>query len=430
MEGRESSGKKLPREDILSKEAFQRRRLARRMSFERLQDGDETMSPLRRNSSTSNEGELGKQETEATEWSLHHRSIDNPKSSSSRMPAQKQIQIQSQQSYHDFHPKYQNWRHFERTNEWDRARQRRKSFLRQQQQQQVQSRSSQKQDAGEGASQNIDTETKRQSLPQHQQLQPQPQKSTESQRNNRQHNHSEIDNGSDVESTWTDDDDNDQNNDDSSSADSFGSGNQYVWTASRNHRDESSRSVSSFGSNPHVGNTSTETRHYDNDRDIHKSLEDSSMQPLTSRSGAVTKQGSPSHGGMSSKNNNATDSNEQMDRFQRFYRMLTSSIMDDDTDVVIEGSSAQGSNRISLSSSNSSNLVDSMDYDGDIEDRHRALRTEYNAQIMPEKLVLIRHGQSMGNVDETFYATVSSSKYTETNPCSENSLTVLYSLDS
>ena len=36
---------------------------------------------------------------------------------------------------------------------------------------------------------------------------------------------------------------------------------------------------------------------------------------------------------------------------------------------------------------------------------NRRLRAEYNARIMPEKLVLIRHGQSMGNINEVLYST-------------------------
>ncbi|KAG7365978.1 histidine phosphatase superfamily branch 1 protein [Nitzschia inconspicua] len=35
----------------------------------------------------------------------------------------------------------------------------------------------------------------------------------------------------------------------------------------------------------------------------------------------------------------------------------------------------------------------------------RRIRAEYNARIMPEKLVLIRHGQSMGNINEVLYST-------------------------
>ncbi len=40
-----------------------------------------------------------------------------------------------------------------------------------------------------------------------------------------------------------------------------------------------------------------------------------------------------------------------------------------------------------------------------VEVHNRTLRAEYNARIMPEKLVLIRHGQSMGNVNEVLYST-------------------------
>jgi broad specificity phosphatase PhoE len=40
-----------------------------------------------------------------------------------------------------------------------------------------------------------------------------------------------------------------------------------------------------------------------------------------------------------------------------------------------------------------------------LEVHNRKLRAEYNARIMPEKLVLIRHGQSMGNINEVLYST-------------------------
>jgi broad specificity phosphatase PhoE len=36
---------------------------------------------------------------------------------------------------------------------------------------------------------------------------------------------------------------------------------------------------------------------------------------------------------------------------------------------------------------------------------HRQLRAQYNAAIMPEKVILIRHGQSMGNINELLYST-------------------------
>jgi hypothetical protein len=36
---------------------------------------------------------------------------------------------------------------------------------------------------------------------------------------------------------------------------------------------------------------------------------------------------------------------------------------------------------------------------------HRTVRAQYNARIMPEKVVMIRHGQSLGNINEAMYAT-------------------------
>lgn len=36
---------------------------------------------------------------------------------------------------------------------------------------------------------------------------------------------------------------------------------------------------------------------------------------------------------------------------------------------------------------------------------HRTVRAQYNARIMPEKVVMIRHGQSLGNINEAVYAT-------------------------
>lgn len=37
--------------------------------------------------------------------------------------------------------------------------------------------------------------------------------------------------------------------------------------------------------------------------------------------------------------------------------------------------------------------------------QNRAARSKYNASIMPNRLILIRHGQSLGNIDEKLYAT-------------------------
>jgi hypothetical protein len=37
---------------------------------------------------------------------------------------------------------------------------------------------------------------------------------------------------------------------------------------------------------------------------------------------------------------------------------------------------------------------------------HCTVRARYNARIMPEKLIMIRHGQSMGNINELLYSTI------------------------
>lgn len=40
-----------------------------------------------------------------------------------------------------------------------------------------------------------------------------------------------------------------------------------------------------------------------------------------------------------------------------------------------------------------------------LQKENRLARAQYNARIMPDKLILIRHGQSLGNVDESLYST-------------------------
>jgi len=37
--------------------------------------------------------------------------------------------------------------------------------------------------------------------------------------------------------------------------------------------------------------------------------------------------------------------------------------------------------------------------------QNRVARRRYNARIMPNKVVMVRHGQSMGNIDEKLYST-------------------------
>lgn len=41
-----------------------------------------------------------------------------------------------------------------------------------------------------------------------------------------------------------------------------------------------------------------------------------------------------------------------------------------------------------------------------IREKNRSARKNYNARIMPDKVILVRHGQSMGNISEDLYSTV------------------------
>jgi broad specificity phosphatase PhoE len=454
-----------PDNNIISKQAFRRRRLSRRLSFQEFEDGTVTTTTPQSqrnncNSSNSTEGESDAQqsrghssqpplessvvnpveseETEAiTEWSIHHSTTDltvilppepeplpteasgqqqkgtqpfpRDREEGSKAPSVNNSSVLNNR-YHDFHPKYQNWRHFEHYNEHDQAKQRRKAQLQQQQQQQEQ------QDAGEGASQKEDEKTtKRQSFRKMKfegTIDAKPKSIPQHCRHHRDR-FSGIDEES-VGTSFENENDNNEsgncNNDDSlGSGASVGSGNSFKSACSfeSNH---------SRHANPEtVPNEKTTARDAFGPQSLDASL---NANRLAVRSGGsvetlddiIEAMGSGSYA------NDADDAANDVGKFQRFYRMLSRSIIDDDSDQIVgssehvrglsltsgpTNSSSSSSSRSSSSRSSSS----SIDYDGDIEDRHRALRTEYNAQIMPEKLVLIRHGQSMGNVDETFYAT-------------------------
>ena len=500
---------------VFSKEAFRRRRLARRMSFEQVDEGTTTPQKQysRRNIFNNNNNKNNNNSTDRdrsrsqspetlTEWSIHHATGDlvSPPGRLSQESMLLQQQLQQQQQhvsggasgqriqernntphrelkaqqhqelkphqhtnhntaaappalnnrYHDFHPKYQNWRHFEHYNEHDRAKQKRKiqqrNQQRQQQQQQQQQRSFRQQDAGEGASQNEEEKKRRQILPQ---ISARGTTGAEPIHGHCQHKPSTIDDGTSL-STFDDereiDKDCNDGNDDSLSVTSFGSnnefgsGNEFVWTGGhtpKHHCDESSKSACSFGSDSNVetndgdGSFSQEllskrTKAQDSccEQLRNNSLNMNRLAIRSGTSGAMD----AIEGALSGSNNieknvtnhhptSTTNADHRMGKFERFYRMLASSVIDDDSSELMIHDSGGDARRHSLSS-NSTNFggttnfgggsttsSTSFDYDGDIEDRHRALRTEYNAQIMPEKLVLIRHGQSMGNVDETFYAT-------------------------
>ena len=67
--------------------------------------------------------------------------------------------------------------------------------------------------------------------------------------------------------------------------------------------------------------------------------------------------------------------------------------------VSSEASASSGLLRIPQSN-NRSNHSDDL-----FSSSHRSARAQYNAKIMPNKVVMIRHGQSMGNINEELYST-------------------------
>ena len=427
--------------NIMSKQAFERRRLSRRLSIQNFED---IGTPL----------ESSEEKEAITEWSIHQSTADlttlfPPQPELEPLPAEAKTESSGQprnatqpfprnhdeglkaapsvnvnvtnpsvalnDRYHDFHPKYQNWRHFEHCNEHDEAKQRRKD------QKQQQQHSCQQQGAGEGAAQKKDKGATKQRRFWQMRSGGAIDRTLKSIPRSRDR----YSTGASFEIENNDNTANGKFNNDENSLSSVAS----VASEHEDVVDESFKSANSFGSN--------NSQHAEKEPNKKSTARDAfGPQPLDSALN-VNRLAIRSGGSIESVDDiiEATGSgvsyvdddhhaDNDVGKFQRFYRMLSRSVIDDDSDhhegsiehvhplSLISGPSnssgsshSSHSSRSSGSSSSSGGSSSSIDYDGDIEDRHRALRTEYNAQIMPEKLVLIRHGQSMGNVDETFYAT-------------------------
>ena len=331
----------------------------------------------------------------------------------------------------DFHPKYQNWRHFEPNNKHDiAAKQRRKQkqqldILQQQRQQQYQkltqyegetsaavvaavaaattssssaTTTTTTKGTSEDQSSNITIEDPRSTtvqVPIHDDDNVGTDIGTNTDTNLRRSMSLHVDNGSDisVESFST-------SSSSSLPSSSFDSGNEFVWTGGTKKKKDLQTSMKS---------TTT----------ITSMLKDAPPPPIPPptrppRSRAVTYDHSRSSSNnnnnnynshINNKNHQRTNSEGGIGRFQRFCQMLSIS----DNDNIGEDTITGNKNNNISSNDDGDDIDDDNTYDGDDdgnadETQHRALRTEYNAQIMPEKLVLIRHGQSAGNVDEAMYA--------------------------
>jgi len=435
------------------RKAFHLRKLSRRLSFQKFErtkeEEDNEVEGI--NSVDDNLDHVHfRNDNHSTEFSLHsttnhtlsksdERRTDHENTSGRHRQRPVSI-IPSNDRYHDFHPKYQNWRHFEHCNEHDKsAKKRRKkrqdqnAILQQQRQEQ------QKQDAGEVASQQqqqrqqltseiecaraaattstttpaIATGTiggqsnaiiedhlrttikvplneleklkKLKQQQQHNQV-------VDTDARLRQSMMLCVDNGSDNSiATFSDDADDEKsttsNAEDISSTESFRLRNQFGWVGAGGQCSSSKNAA-----NKKEERTATLPLIYQpKRRPIRVAVYDS-----RSSSSSIS---SNSH----SNNHRRTTSEDRIGRFQRFCQMLTMS--DDDN----QKNSSSGTTTILPSSMNSSVIsVNVDDEDGDDDDdaeTHHRVRTEYNARIMPEKLVLIRHGQSAGNINETLYST-------------------------
>jgi len=92
---------------------------------------------------------------------------------------------------------------------------------------------------------------------------------------------------------------------------------------------------------------------------------------------------------------------------QRFARPVSSKSLSRSSSGASLGSTGSEMSRSSASSHNLSggrHKKHSSNEPTMKQSRHSA-RAQYNAKIMPNKVVMIRHGQSMGNIDETLYST-------------------------
>ena len=332
----------------------------------------------------------------------------------------------------DFHPKYQNWRHFEPNNKHDiAAKQRRKQRqqldkLQQQRQQQYQkltqyegetsaavvaavaaattssssatTSTTTTRGTSEDQSSNITIEDPRLTtvqVPIHDDDNVGTDIGTNTDTNVRRSMSLHVDNGSDisVESFST-------SSSSSLPSSSFDSGNEFVWTGGTKKKKKDLQ-------------TSTTTK-------TTSMLKDAPPPPIPPptrppRSRAVTYDHSRSSSNnnknyncnshINNKNHQRTNSEGGIGRFQRFCQMLSISDNDNIGEDTITGNKNNNiSNNDDRDDIDDDNTYD-VDDDGNADEtQHRALRTEYNAQIMPEKLVLIRHGQSAGNVDEAMYA--------------------------
>ena len=464
------------RKDALRK-AFERRQLSRRLSFDQFEDTDteevlliqeaekhrfwngqmdcdSTFRQRQRGSSRSNNNNNNAHSSNEHPYPPprrhHHHRRHREQQQQQQRRRHQPLETADNDRYHDFHPNYQNWCHFEKNNEDDNKaakKKRRKQTQQQQPQRQPQIKQhnrhqQQSQDAGEKqqespAAAEIDhqvyslseaaaandvvngkttncEESRQKSVTTRKVSLYDLEKSKQMRRRQRQQQQQQVDYISDdnnsivtFASSYDDDHCNDHCNNHDNDVDRITSTRTNIITSNN----ISLQICSNY--QPNTTNKSSNHRQL-----IHRDITTSgnSRRRRGSNNSSISSK-SCRNSNNSSTYRRTTDGTEG--RFQRFCRMLSgdddigSSGSKEEDNISISGenhnttifSSLNSTSGISFSNNDADTEDDDDDDDDDAETLHRALRAEYNARIIPEKLVLIRHGQSAGNVNEALYAT-------------------------
>ena len=270
---------------------------------------------------------------------------------------------------HDFYPKNRNWRHFEHFNERDR------------QYKQSQLRLLQRQ-ATDAFSIGCDDATNSSTVPNHQEPLmsspiPERESSISAIQSNQQKHPIGLSLSTDDQDIVVENDapdDSDDCEDDAQSISSHGSGSseeQFVWTGHQ-HRRSKTPDTPSWSQTLRDTVVRTSTRLFETGEEGGRTTEDSSQaaERTANRTSDEVKNLFPTISKSTPTNSRKVNA-----------KSSPQSIIDDETQ---HQTNVKGSAKAATTITTQHN-------------KHRNLRAQYNARIMPDKLVMIRHGQSLGN---------------------------------
>jgi broad specificity phosphatase PhoE len=383
------------------RQLYQNRRLSDRLSYENLSESfsipaaashDEFQYPQRQYSQTANSSMSGPSPLECdnlssgndlTEWNMmqqqrrasaaalqksrqQHQQSNNLKTFPSKDEQGWRSEVHPN-AQHDFHPKNRNWRHFEHYNDDDRRR-REEKLMREQAWRLNGGTENRKVAAPEQPCAAVSPPSEK--LPLKDSAKPATNPGRNARINQfqcRRSASSDISGSTAISDTPLTDED-DDNDAQSISSSSISEEEHFVWTEHR-HNSTSGRSALDppqvwRRNSVHIDDTST------------------SKHPVVEGKPDSTRQS------QRTINNNSLPSRP----VQAFRRFLSLDAAHE------EAEKDRGTSETSC-------LMNPRIRNKTLEIHNRRIRAEYNARIMPEKLVLIRHGQSMGNVNEVLYST-------------------------